>query len=127
MSRIAQHWDDSIVPALTEYIRIPAKSPHFDRDWQKHGHIEDAVQLAVRWCNANALRGMKLEVIRLEGRTPVLLVEVEGKGKETVLLYGHLDKQPEMAGWAEGFGPWQPRIAEGRLYEIGRASCRERV
>ncbi|MGQ0653414.1 MAG: M20 family metallopeptidase [Betaproteobacteria bacterium] len=120
---ISQQWDDSIVPALTEYIRIPAKSPHFDRDWQKHGYIEDAVQLAVRWCNANAVKGMKLEVARLEGRTPVLFAEIpaSGNSKETVLLYGHLDKQPEMVGWAEGYGPWQPRVVDGKLYGRGGA------
>src|SRR6185503_5437450 len=96
VNRIAQFWDDAIVPALTEYIRIPAKSPHFDRDWLQHGYIESAVQLAVKWCAANPLRGMKLEVVRLEGRTPVLLVEVPGEKSGNVLLYGHLDKQPEM-------------------------------
>ena len=37
--RIAEQWDREIVPRLVEYIRIPAKSPHFDRDWQAHGHI----------------------------------------------------------------------------------------
>jgi len=119
--KIGQQWDDSIVPALTEYIRIPAKSPHFDRDWHQHGYIEDAVQLAVRWCKANPLKGMTLEVVRLEGRTPVLLIEVASPQSATVLLYGHLDKQPEMVGWTEGFGPWQPRLHEGKLYGRGGA------
>lgn len=81
MKSIDQFWDDAIVPAITDYIRIPAKSPHFDRDWQKHGHIESALQLAVKWCNANPLRGMKLEVVRLEGRTPVLFVEIPSSKK----------------------------------------------
>ncbi|HXU41277.1 MAG TPA: M20 family metallopeptidase [Burkholderiales bacterium] len=121
MSQIGPFWDDAIVPAITEYIRIPAKSPHFDRDWQKHGHIEAALQLAVNWCKANPLRGMKLEVVRLENRTPVLFVEVPGQTKETVLIYGHLDKQPEMTGWHEGYGPWQPRMVEGKLYGRGGA------
>jgi len=119
--KIGQQWDDSIVPTLTEYIRIPAKSPHFDRDWHQHGYIEDAVQLAVRWCKANPLKGMTLEVVRLEGRTPVLLIEVASPQSATVLLYGHLDKQPEMVGWTEGFGPWQPRLHEGKLYGRGGA------
>lgn len=120
---IAQQWDDSIVPALVDYIRIPAKSPHFDRDWRKSGHIESAVQLAAHWCKANPLRGMSLEIVRLEARTPVLFVEVPASGgsKETVLLYGHLDKQPEMTGWREGFGPWTPVIEDGRLYGRGGA------
>ena len=75
---IAQFWDDAIVPALIDYIRIPAKSPHFDRDWQQHGHIDAAVQLAAQWCERNPLAGMKLEVVRLEGRTPCLFIDVPG-------------------------------------------------
>ena len=118
---IAGFWDAEIVPALTEYIRIPAKSPHFDRDWQAHGHIDAAVQFAAQWCEKHALPGMKLEVVRLPGRTPVLYVEVEGDARETILVYGHLDKQPEMTGWREGFGPWEPVIEDGKLYGRGGA------
>ncbi|MEW6688583.1 MAG: M20/M25/M40 family metallo-hydrolase [Pseudomonadota bacterium] len=125
MTAIARFWDDAIVPTLTDYIRIPAKSPHFDRDWERNGHIEKAVTLAADWCRKHALEGMRLEVVRLPGRTPVLFIEVpaaEGaKGAGTVLLYGHLDKQPEMSGWAEGMGPWVPVLKDGRLYGRGGA------
>jgi acetylornithine deacetylase/succinyl-diaminopimelate desuccinylase-like protein len=121
---ISQFWDDAIVPALVDYIRIPAKSPHFDQAWQKNGYIEAAVDLASIWCRKNALPGMKLEVVRLEGRTPVLLLEIapfQCSTNRTVLVYGHLDKQPEMAGWREGYGPWVPVIADGKLYGRGGA------
>ena len=118
---IAQFWDDSIVPALVDYIRIPAKSPHFDPAWQKNGYIDAAVNHAAEWCRRNPLPGMKLEVVRLPGKTPVLLVEVAGEGKGTVLVYGHLDKQPEMTGWREGFGPWTPLLEDGKLYGRGGA------
>jgi acetylornithine deacetylase/succinyl-diaminopimelate desuccinylase-like protein len=127
MSRIAQFWDDAIVPALVEYIKIPAKSPHFDKAWEKNGHIDAAVKLAEGWCRKHAVAGMKTEVVRLPGRTPVLFLEIEGnskeerKNKETVLLYGHLDKQPEMTGWADGLGPWVPKIKDGKLYGRGGA------
>src|SRR3970040_1135493 len=108
--RISQFWDDAIVPALVEYIRIPAKSPHFDRDWRTHGHIEAAVTLAADWCRKNAVPGMTLEAVRLEERTPVLYIDVPASAgaepRGTVLLYGHLDKQPEMTGWRASFGPW---------------------
>jgi acetylornithine deacetylase/succinyl-diaminopimelate desuccinylase-like protein len=117
----AKFWDEAIVPALVDYIRIPAKSPHFDHDWARHGHIDAAVKLASEWCRRHATPGMKLEVVRLEGRTPVLFAEVEGRGKGNVLLYGHLDKQPEMTGWREGLGPWTPVIEKGRLYGRGGA------
>src|SRR3954462_14981432 len=119
--RIEQFWDDAIVPALVEYIKIPAKSPHFDKAWEKNGHIEAAVQLADKWCRQHAVPGMKQEIVRLPGRTPVLFLEIEGKAKGNILMYGHLDKQPEMTGWREGLGPWIPVIEDGKLYGRGGA------
>src|SRR5712691_10397550 len=95
-------WDDSIAPALTEYIRIPAKSPNFDAQWEKNGHIDRAVSLLQEWSVKRAIEGLTLEVTRLPGRTPVILIDVPGASDEIVLLYGHCDKQPEMVGWAEG-------------------------
>ena len=120
VSPIAKFWDEAIVPALVEYIRIPAKSPHFDREWAKNGHIDAAVKLAADWCRKHAVPGMTLEVVRLEGRTPVLLVEVPGTAGN-VLIYGHLDKQPEMVGWRKDLGPWTPLIEDGKLYGRGGA------
>ena len=121
MTNIARFWDDAVVPTLVDYIRIPAKSPHFDHDWARHGHIDAAVKLAADWCKRHAVEGMKLEVVRLENRTPVLFAEVEGKGKGNVLVYGHLDKQPEMTGWRQGLGPWTPVIEGEKLYGRGGA------
>jgi len=57
---------------------------------------------------------MQLEVIRLPGRTPLLFIEVPGRAEGTVLLYGHMDKQPEMTGWSEGLGPWTPVLRGDR-------------
>jgi acetylornithine deacetylase/succinyl-diaminopimelate desuccinylase-like protein len=123
VSTIAEFWDDAIVPALVEYIRIPAKSPHFDRDWRAHGYIDDAVRLAAQWCEAHAVPGMALEIVRLAGRTPCLFIDVPATAPAagTVLLYGHLDKQPEMTGWRDGLGPWTPVVHDGRLYGRGGA------
>jgi len=120
---IAQFWDDAIVPALVEYIKIPAKSPHFDKAWAANGHIDAAVELAASWCRKHAVPGMKLEVVRLPGRTPVLFLEIPSNSasEKNVLMYGHLDKQPEMVGWRDGYGPWTPVLAEGKLYGRGGA------
>src|SRR5438477_5246343 len=122
-SRIAEFWDQAIVPTLVEYIRIPAKSPHFDEEWRAHGHIEAAVGLAERWCRRYMVPGTKLEVMRLPGRTPLLLLEVPATRPdlETVIVYGHLDKQPEMIGWRADLGPWTPVIEDGKLYGRGSA------
>ena len=120
---VARAWDDEIVPTLVEYIRIPNKSPNFDPDWVKHGHMDAAVALFERWARRKleALSGATLEVVRLPGRTPVILIDIPGQARDTVLLYGHLDKQPEMVGWSEGYGPWIPKLEGDKLYGRGGA------
>lgn len=114
-------WDQSIVPQLVEYIKIPNKSPMFDADWAEHGHMAKAVKLIEAWCRSRPIEGLTVEVVELEGRTPVILMEVPGQSDDTVLLYGHLDKQPEMVGWEEDLGPWKPVIRGDRLYGRGGA------
>jgi acetylornithine deacetylase/succinyl-diaminopimelate desuccinylase-like protein len=101
---------DSIVPRLSDYIRIPNKSPLFDADWQAHGHMDRAAELMAAWCREQPIAGLKVEIDAREGRTPVLLCEIPGAGSDTVLLYGHMDKQPEFTGWADGLSPWEPVI-----------------
>ena len=120
-SRIEALWDSSIVPALERYIRIPNKSPHFDADWEAAGHMEAAVQLMAEWCRQLPLPGLNVQIRRLPGRTPLLVVDIPGQRPDTVLLYGHLDKQPEFTGWADGLSPWEPVIRDGRLYGRGGA------
>jgi acetylornithine deacetylase/succinyl-diaminopimelate desuccinylase-like protein len=114
-------WADSIVPALQRYITIPNQSPAFDPQWQQNGHMERAVELITHWVRAQNVPGLQLDVVRLSGRTPLLFIDVPGDSPDTVLLYGHLDKQPPMDGWNEGSGPWTPVIKDGRLYGRGGA------
>ncbi len=118
---VETQWSDSVVPHLAEYIRIPNKSPFYDAKWREHGYMEQAVALVERWCRAQAIPGMMFEVVRLEGRTPLLLIDVPGASNDCVLLYGHIDKQPEMTGWRAGLGPWEPVIEGDRLYGRGGA------
>ena len=118
---IDQVWDDSITPNLVEYIKIPNKSPSFDANWAEHGYMDDAINLALAWTKAHAPKNATIEVVTLPGRTPVLIIEVPGDTKGNVLLYGHLDKQPEMTGWADDLGPWKPVIKGEKLYGRGGA------
>jgi acetylornithine deacetylase/succinyl-diaminopimelate desuccinylase-like protein len=130
---IDQQWRDDIVPRLCEYVRIPAKSPAFDANWSEHGHLHAVVKLAEQWARAQpggaggarVLAGMTLEVVSIEGRTPCIFFDVPATqgvgGEQTVLFYGHLDKQPEMSGWRAGLGPWSPVIEDQRLYGRGSA------
>ena len=121
---IYKKWDDSIIPELEDYIRIPNKSPNFDPDWEKHGFMDDAVKLMVKWCNQQPVEGMQISVKKLEGRTPLIYIDIpafNSTSKETILLYGHLDKQPEFDGWDEDLSPWVPKIKDGKLYGRGGA------
>lgn len=118
---INTHWDEQILPELIEYIRIPNKSPLFDAQWSENGHMDQAVELFRRWCEAQDLPGVTIDVLRDEGRTPLLFIEIPGDCSGEILFYGHLDKQPEMEGWEEGLGPWIPVIKNDRLYGRGGA------
>jgi acetylornithine deacetylase/succinyl-diaminopimelate desuccinylase-like protein len=120
----ARAWDERIVPELKRYIEVPAKSPMFDAQWQSHGYIDHVVRAAAAWVESRKVAGLKLEVIRLEGRTPVILFEVpatKAGSTGTVVMYGHLDKQPEFNGWRNDLGPWTPKLDDGLLYGRGGA------
>ncbi len=124
LAHATAQWDDDIVGQLQDYIRIPAKSPGFDAQWAQHGHLETVVRHAASWIEAQKVAGLRLEVVRLEGRTPVLFFELDATrpdSSQTVLMYGHLDKQPEFTGWRNDLGPWSPHYEDGRLYGRGGA------
>lgn len=125
LRRASKQWDADIVPQLIEYVKLPAKSPSFEAEWKRAGQIQRAIEQAQKFVAAQPLKNMTLEVITLEGRTPVLFFDIPGTGAKatgkTVLLYGHLDKQPEMTGWRDDSGPWTPLLEDGKLYGRGSA------
>ena len=120
-SDVEHDWDRSIVPTLQQYIRIPNQSPLFDPNWKQNGHMNAAVDLARGWAEQQQVKGMRLEVHETPGRTPLIYIEVAGDESSTVLMYGHLDKQPAMVGWDKGLGPWTPVLRDGKLYGRGGA------
>jgi acetylornithine deacetylase/succinyl-diaminopimelate desuccinylase-like protein len=124
LDQVTRQWDGDIVRQLTDYIAIPAKSPGFDPQWAEHGFIETVLRNAAQWVEAQKVEGLKLEIVRLPGRTPVLFFEVpatKAGATETILMYGHLDKQPEFTGWRSDLGPWTPKYEDGKLYGRGGA------
>ncbi|MFN9470555.1 M20 family metallopeptidase [Acidovorax sp.] len=124
LERVSQAWDTDILRQLTDYIAIPAKSPGFAPDWAELGLLDTVVRNAAAWVEAQKVAGLKLEVVRLEGRTPVLFFEIDATAPastQTVLMYGHLDKQPEFSGWRNDLGPWTPKYEDGKLYGRGGA------
>ena len=114
-----------IVPALTDYIDVPAKSPMFDADWEQHGHIDRVVRDAAAWVEGKQVAGPEAR-----GRAPRrphagdLLRGAGHQGRAAptpCCMYGHLDKQPEFNGWRNDLGPWTPKYEDGKLYGRGGA------
>lgn len=118
-------WQAEVVPALCDYIAIPCESPAFDPDWDAHGHMQRAVELMTGWARERlaAVPGASVETLRLPGCTPLIFIDIpaSGSGGAPVLIYGHLDKQPPMAGWAAGRSAWAPSLEGERLYGRGGA------
>ena len=124
LARVSRVWDDQIVPQLTDYIAIPAKSPMFAPDWEQQGLLDAVVHNAAAWVEEQKVEGLQLEVVRLPGRTPVLFFEIaatQPQSRQSVLMYGHLDKQPEFSGWRSDLGPWTAKYEDGKLYGRGGA------
>src|SRR5438067_5442127 len=124
-NHVAETWTKEIVPTLCDFIRIPNVSVAFDPGWAEAGHMARAVGLVADWLRSRPIDGAVVEVQEVPGRTPVVLVDVPAHGVDengpAVLLYGHLDKQPPLAEWRAGLGPWEP-VREGeRLYGRGGA------
>ncbi len=121
MNSIDKYWEDNIIPSLMEYIEIPAKSPAFDANWQSNGYIDQALELVEKWIDARNIPGLKKEILRGENRTPLLLLELAGDLDYEILMYGHLDKQPEMIGWDDDLDPWKAIRKGEKLYGRGGA------
>src|SRR5712691_5226581 len=120
-SDVEHRWDTSILPTLDQYIRIPNQSPLYDPNWKQNGHMNAAVDLARGWVEQQQVKGIHIDVLESKDRTPLIYIEVEGDPASTVLMYGHLDKQPAMVGWEKGLGPWTPVLKNGKLYGRGGA------
>ena len=128
-SVVAEHvtavWADDVLPMLHDYIRIPCVSQAYDPDWKAHGHQDQATEMIRAWCADRSIAGLTVEVHELPGRSPLIVAEVPafagGPAGDTVLLYGHCDKQPEMTGWREDLGQWKPVLEGDRLYGRGGA------
>ncbi|HYI08235.1 MAG TPA: M20 family metallopeptidase [Thermoanaerobaculia bacterium] len=118
---VDETWTSSIVPTLEQYIRIPNQSPLFDPDWRRNGYMHQAVALARKWVESQGIEGLTIDVHEIDERTPVIFMEIEGDASSTVLMYGHLDKQPAMVGWEDGLGPWTPVLRGEKLYGRGGA------
>lgn len=121
---VLNKWDNEIIKELSDYIEIPNQSPLFDKEWDNNGYQEQVVDLMMKWAKAQNVENLTLRVEKDEGKTPLIFGIVEGASdtNETILMYGHMDKQPPLDGlWNEGLGPYKPVIKDGKLYGRGGA------
>eukprot|EP00924_Labyrinthula_sp_SR-Ha-C_P002216 maker-scaffold_19-snap-gene-4.40-mRNA-1 protein AED:0.03 eAED:0.03 QI:52/1/1/1/0.5/0.2/5/35/497 len=128
---IEKQWNENCIPQIEEYIKIPNLSPYFDKDVLTNGHMDKAMDLIKTWVEAQEIKGAKIHFSEKDienNKTPFLFIEVDAFNSNpedtgTVLLYGHMDKQPPFNGWDEekGLGPYEPKIFDGKLYGRGGA------
>eukprot|EP01099_Mayorella_cantabrigiensis_P006996 TRINITY_DN603_c0_g8_i2.p1 TRINITY_DN603_c0_g8~~TRINITY_DN603_c0_g8_i2.p1 ORF type:complete len:481 (-),score=116.42 TRINITY_DN603_c0_g8_i2:123-1544(-) len=120
---VEESWKN-VIPVLEKYISIPNQSPSFDPEWETNGFLDQAAQLEVDWVHQQNIKGLSIEIVKLPHRTPLIFIVVERSNSldDTVLLYGHFDKQPPLTEtWAEGLGPYTPVLRDGKLYGRGGA------
>jgi acetylornithine deacetylase/succinyl-diaminopimelate desuccinylase-like protein len=118
---IYKMFDESALPSLIEYIKIPNTSRDFDTQYATNGLLEKAADHVAQWVKSLELKDCTVEIIQHEGYTPIIFTEIKGDLPYTVFYYGHFDKQPAFTGWSEGLGATIPVIREGKLYGRGGA------
>lgn len=122
-NKVTHEWDTSVEEALKSFIRLPALSPDFDKKWEENGVLLKALEDAQAWAEKQGIKGLRCEIIKDDGFTPCLFVEVDAtsdkKFERSVFFYGHLDKQPPNEGWDPDKSAWEPVIQNGRLYGRG--------
>lgn len=116
-----QFWEEQIIDSLCDYIAIPNLSPAFDDQWHSHGFMHQAVDHVKNWIEKQHIPGLELTIHEISGKTPTLVAELPGQLDDTILIYGHLDKQPEFPGWLDGLSPWKPVLRDDKLYGRGGA------
>lgn len=119
---ISEQVDSNLTPTIADFIRIPNQSRAYDPAYATNGLQQKACNFCIDWAKKLDVAGLKLELIEEEGRTPVVLGIVDVPDKPTVLMYGHIDKQPPLTNdWAEGLHPYEPVIKDGKMYGRGGA------
>lgn len=120
-SSVEKLWVEQVLPGLSEFMKIPAVSPAYDAEWEANGYLRKAGEQMAAWAAEQEISGLSGEMIQLEGRSPVLFIDIPGDFEKTVLFYGHMDKMPPSEGWEDGLGAWDPVVRGDKLYGRGGA------
>eukprot|EP00824_Muranothrix_gubernata_P021667 TRINITY_DN479_c0_g1_i1.p1 TRINITY_DN479_c0_g1~~TRINITY_DN479_c0_g1_i1.p1 ORF type:complete len:483 (+),score=91.68 TRINITY_DN479_c0_g1_i1:3-1451(+) len=123
-SFVEKNWEESVLPSLKDFIRIPNITPTLDSTWETNGNAEKAVKLVYDWVEKQNLKGAKMEILKEPGKPHTIFIEIDAQGGNTknVMLYAHMDKMPPSEGeWDEGLSPYEPVIKDGLMYGRGCA------
>lgn len=115
--------DSEVIPLLMDYIRVPSLSPLYDPDWESNGLMEQAQKLLLDYVHNIGIQGLKTQILKEPGKPWMFYGEVPGTDPSlgTILIYGHMDKQPHFPNWIAGTNNTEPAIIDGKLYGRGGA------
>jgi acetylornithine deacetylase/succinyl-diaminopimelate desuccinylase-like protein len=114
-------YDTSVIPSLMTYMGFQNQSRAYDELWETNGLLDQAANHIKLWVEGFGIKGLKTEVIKEKGLSPIVFTEIPGDLPQTIFYYGHFDKQPPFEGWRVGLGPYTPVIVDGKLYGRGGA------
>ena len=118
---IEKNFEQSVIPSLMEYIKIDNLSRTYDAEWNTNGKLQQAARHIQKWVESLEINGITCQIIKDPEYSPIIFTQIQGQLPETLLFYGHFDKQPPFKGWMEGLGPTIPKIIDGKLYGRGGA------
>lgn len=122
--KIENFFREHVMETFSQYMSIPCVSPAFDSQWHDNGYIEAAITLYENFARRYAPKDAHVFVQRIDNKTPLLVIDVPARNyseHDCVLMYGHLDKQPQMTGWQEGLEPFAATMIDNRMYGRGGA------
>lgn len=118
---VHQQFQLNALPSLMKYIEIPNTSRSYDVEWESNGLLAQAAEHLQKWIVGVGITGLRCEIIKDQGYSPLIFTQIPGTIDKTLLFYGHFDKQPPFTGWDEDLGPCKPVIKDGKLYGRGGA------
>ena len=121
---VNKSFNSYILPNLMNFVRIPNTSTEFDPDWKENGLLLKACNSVINYAKSLNIKGAEITLLQDEGYTPFILIDIPSTRQNdtrSILLYGHVDKQPEGVGWDKDKSATKPVIENGRLYGRGTA------
>lgn len=73
---VGKNFEESVIPSLMDYVRIPNLSRSYDKEWETNNRLDEAALHIKKWVGGLGIKGLKTEVIKDEGYSPLIFTEV---------------------------------------------------